>query len=386
MTFLKSGNLKGVAEKTVGRTPRLVIPCAAIAALEYFCMQVGALSWLEYLPSVTWSTWPYTSNYVTFGHFISEVIELMYIIPNAVPQITFNYCIGVLWTIPVQLQNSWTSLLAVIIIREIQTPWKRMGYYAFCILVHWYAMSWGSFFWVGLLIAGLDITYKWKTWLYSRPYVYYPFITFIGLLVIGSPSIDLVGQWTTTNFNTLEYGVHPHQRTGHLIRETVDYGYPAYYLPRLTALLFSIGFHLLVELSPLVQNFFSNRLLMWLFLHILTLYLIHGLIFWSLGALICVKLAAHGVPYWANMLVVAVYTYTVIFGCLPFLTPILETLGKSITMNIWRDASEKPARRRKSLYPFSPDMLKDGAKNDMGTVLRSDDIEKNGDEEVGKAL
>jgi hypothetical protein len=386
MTYLKSGNLKGIAEKTVGRTPRLVIPCAAIAALEYFCMQVGALSWLEYLPSVTWSTWPYTSNYVTFGHFISEVIELMYIIPNAVPQITFNYCIGVLWTIPVQLQNSWTSLLAVIIIREIQTPWKRMAYYAFCILMHWYAMSWGSFFWVGLLIADLDITYKWKPWLYARPYVYYPFITFIAMLAVGSPSIDLVGQWTTTNFNTLEYGVHPHQRTGHLIRETVDYGYPAYYLPRLTALLFSIGFHLLVELSPLVQKFFSNRLLMWLFPHILTLYLIHGLIFWSLGALICVKLAAYGVPYWANMLVVAACTYTVIFGCLPFMTPLLETLGKSITMNMWRDASEKPARRRKSLYPFNPDMLKDGAKNDTQTVPRSDDIEKNSEEGIGKAL
>lgn len=89
-SYLKSGNLKGVAEKTVGRTPRLIIPCAAIAALEYFCMQVGAINWLEYLPSVTWSTWPYTAGYVTFGHFISEIIELMYIIPNAVPQITFN--------------------------------------------------------------------------------------------------------------------------------------------------------------------------------------------------------------------------------------------------------------------------------------------------------
>ncbi|KAF1935214.1 hypothetical protein EJ02DRAFT_507172 [Clathrospora elynae] len=386
MTYLKSGNLKGVAEKTVGRTPRLIIPCAAIAALEYFCMQVGAISWLEYLPSVTWSTWPYTSNYVTFGHFISEIIELMYIIPNAVPQITFNYCIGVLWTIPVQLQNSWTSLLAVIIIREIKTPWKRMCYYAFCIGMHWYAMSWGSFFWVGLLIADLDISYKWKTWLYARPWVYYPLLAFVAILALGSPSIDLVGQWTTMNFNTLEYGVHPHQRTGHLIRDSVDYGYPPYYIPRLSALTFSIGFHLLVELSPVVQKFFSNRLLMWLFPHILTLYLIHGLIFWSLGAVICVKLAAHGVPYWANMLVVAVCTYTVIFGCLPFLTPVIETLGKSITMNIWRDASERPAPRRKTLYPFDPDMFKDGTKNDTEVVPKSDDVEKNEIKVASKAL
>jgi hypothetical protein len=385
-TYIKTGNLKGVAEKTVGRTPRLIIPCAAIAALEYFCMQVGAITWLEYLPSVTWSTWPYTSNYVTFGHFISEVIELMYIIPNAVPQITFNYCIGVLWTIPVQLQNSWTSLLAVIVLREIKTPWKRMAYYAFCILNHWYAMSWGSFFWVGLLIADLDITYKWKTWLYARSWAYYPFLTFVALLAFGSPSIDLVAQWTPINFNTLEFGIHPHQRSGHLIRESIDYGYPPYYLPRLTALTFSIGLHLLVELSPLVQKFFSNRLLMWLFPHILTLYLIHGLIFWSLGSVICVKLAAHGVPYWANMLVTAVCTYIVIFGCLPFLTPIIETLGKSITMNIWRDASEKPAKRRKTLYPFRADMFMDGEKNDTKVVVKSDDVEKEGVSVTTRAL
>ncbi|KAF2657856.1 glycoside hydrolase family 16 protein [Lophiostoma macrostomum CBS 122681] len=384
MSYLKSGNLKGVAEKTVGRTPRLIIPCAAIAALEYFCMQVGAITWLEYLASVTWSTWPYTSNYVTFGHFISEVIELMYIIPNAVPQITFNYCIGVLWTIPVQLQNSWTSLLAVIIIREIKTPWKRMAYYAFCIVMHWYAMSWGSFFWAGLLIADLDISYKWKTWLYARKHVYYPFIIFCILLAIGSPSIDLVGQWKTWNFNTLEYGVHIHQASGHRIRDSPAYGYPPYYLPRLTALTFSIGFHLLVELSPLVQKFFSNRLLMWLFPHILTLYLIHGLVFWSLGSVICVHLSAHGVPYWANMLVVATCCYTVIFGCLPILTPVIETLGKSITMNIWRDASQKPPVRRKTLFPFDAGLLADGERNLASRKRRkaaeAGDVERDGGE------
>ncbi|ORY09760.1 hypothetical protein BCR34DRAFT_540400 [Clohesyomyces aquaticus] len=383
--YLKSGNLKNIAEKTVGRTPRLIIPCAAIAALEYFCMQVGAIKWLEYLPSVTWSTWPYTASYVTFGHFLNEIIELMYIIPNAVPQITFNYCIGVLWTIPVQLQNSWLSLLAVMVIREIKTPWKRMGYYAFCIANHWYALSWGSFFWVGLLIADLDITYKWKTWLNNRPVVYYVFITFCTLLAAGSPSIDLVSQWKPWNFNTLESGVHPHQRTGNLIRDTYDYGYPAYYQPRLTALTFSIGFHLLVELSPLVQKFFSNCLLMWLFPHILTLYLIHGLVFWSLGAVICVHLAAHGVPYWANMLVVAICTYTVIFACLPILTPVIETLGKSITTQIWQNASEKPLPRRKTLYPFGPELFKDAESNDTEVRPKGEDVERN-DAETGRAL
>lgn len=376
MTYLKSGNLKGVAEKTVGRTPRLVIPCAAIATFEYFCMQVGAIVWLEHLPSVTWSSWPYAASYATVWHFVGAIIELMYIIPNAVPQITFNYCIGVLWTIPVQLQNSWTSLLAVIVIREIKTPWKRMCYYAFCIINHWYAMSWGSFFWVGLLIADLDISYNWKTWLYARPMVYYPFIAFIVLLAFGSPSIDLVGLWTTFNFNTLEYGIHPHQRSGRFIRESLDYEYPPYYIPRLTALTFAFGLHLLVELSPIVQKVLSNHLLMWMFPHILTLYLIHGLIFWSLGATICVKLASRGVPYWANMLVVATCSYTVIFACLPILTPILETLGKSITSTIWRNASEEPNRRKDTLFPFSAAMLQGGEKNVAKTKLKSKNVEE----------
>ncbi len=348
-------------------------------------MQVGAINWLEYLASVTWSTWPYTSNYVSFGYFIGEILELMYIIPNAVPQITFNYCIGVLWTIPVQLQNSWLSLLGVIVVREIKTPWKRMGYYTFCILMHWYAMSWGTFFWVGLLIADLDITYKWKTWLYAHPFVYYPFITVIAIVAIGSPSIDLAGMWKTLNFNTLEFGVHPHQRTGHLVRDTVDYGYPPYYLPRLTALTFSIGFHLLVELSTTVQKFFSNRLFMWLFPHILTMYLIHGLVFWSLGAVICIHLSAHRVPYWANMLVVATCCYAVIFGCLPFVTPIIETLGKSITQKIWQDASTKPPPRRKTLYPFDPALLKGAEQNDAEVESESRDMERN-EPKVGVAL
>ena len=143
--YLKNGDLKNVAEKSVGRPFRLLIPIFMIAMLEYFFMDSGATAWLQYLPSVTWSTWPFTTVPETFGHFISEILQLAYLIPNAAPQITFNYCTGVLWTIPVQLQGSWTTFLACIMIREIKTPWKRFGFYAFCILMHWYALSWGTY-------------------------------------------------------------------------------------------------------------------------------------------------------------------------------------------------------------------------------------------------
>src|SRR5436853_5638730 len=99
----------------------VLIPVGSIAVLDYFFMDLGAVNWLEYLPSVTWSDWPYTVIPTNAGTFISQLVQLAYLIPNAAPQITYYYCTGVLWTIPVQLQGAWQTVLAVIMVREIKT-------------------------------------------------------------------------------------------------------------------------------------------------------------------------------------------------------------------------------------------------------------------------
>jgi hypothetical protein len=79
------------------------------------------------------------------------------------------------------------------------------------------------------------------------------------------------------------------------------------------------------------------------------------------------------------MLVVATCCYVVIFGCLPLLTPVIETLGKSITMNIWRDASQKPPVRRQTLFPFDAGLLVDGERNLANKKRRKEaqDVERN---------
>ena len=65
--YLESnGDLQAIAEIVVRRPFRLLIPVFAIAMLEYFFMDSGAINWLEYMPSVTWSTWAYT-----LGEFFS---------------------------------------------------------------------------------------------------------------------------------------------------------------------------------------------------------------------------------------------------------------------------------------------------------------------------
>lgn len=96
---------------------------------------------------------------------------------------------------------------------------------------------------------------------------------------------------------------------------------------------------------------------MLLFPHIFTIYPIHGFVFWSLGATLCVKLAALGLPYWANILIVAVCCYAVIFLSLPILTPVVETLGKNVTADIWRFAHEKPPLRKPTFYPFHKGLI-----------------------------
>lgn len=228
--YLRNGNLKGIAEKVVCRCPRLMIPITAVIIFEYFMMNLGATTYLEYIPSITWSTWPSTTLYTDFGYFIDETLQLLYLIPNAAPQITWNYATGVLWTIPVQLQNTWTVLLGVVIIKEIKNPWKRFGYYAFCIVNNWYALSWGSYFWAGLLLADLDITYKYRKWVSARFYVHYPMLTLASILVFVSLGNDLLSVWSPTNytFSTSERGIHPEVESALPLAQTADAGYPPY--------------------------------------------------------------------------------------------------------------------------------------------------------------
>ncbi|KAK5135920.1 hypothetical protein LTR08_004378 [Meristemomyces frigidus] len=350
--YLRNGNLKGVAEKVVCRCPRLMIPITAVILMEYFFMDLGAVRYLEYIPSITWSTWPSTALYTNFGFFINETLQLFYLIPNAAPQLTWNYCTGVLWTIPVQLQNSWVVLLGVVVIKEIKTPWKRFGYYAFCIINNWYAMSWGSYFWFGLMMADMDITYKYRKWVQARAYVHYPMLCVASALVFLSLGNDLFAIWTGWTFSTQERSLHPEVQSALPIGQTSDAGYPAYTEPKLNGLVFAVASQYIVELSTWVQAILSMKAFLLLFPHVFTIYLIHGFIFWSVGTLACVYFAGIGMVYWLNMLLTALICYATLFASVPIVTPVMEMLGKEITKGIWVAASEEPAPWRPSSYPF----------------------------------
>jgi hypothetical protein len=137
--YLKHGNLEDIAKKELRRAPRLFVPIIIVSLLQYFLISMGLTSSLQWLPSVTYSSWPYVVAQSNFGVYLNNIVELAYLIPNAVPEIVSHYCIGVLWTIPVQLQYTYVVLAATVVIRDIRNPWKRFGVYALVILAGWYA-------------------------------------------------------------------------------------------------------------------------------------------------------------------------------------------------------------------------------------------------------
>ncbi|USP79792.1 uncharacterized protein yc1106_07066 [Curvularia clavata] len=382
--YLRKGKMDEIAKAAVRRTPRLMIPVAAVALLEYFFIDVGATKFLQYIPSLTWSTWPYVTRYQNFGQYISEVLELMFLIPNAAPQITLHYCTGVLWTIAVQLQGSWLVLLGALVVYEIKTPWKRMCYYTFCLVNHWYAHSWGTYLWFGLLLTDLDVTYNWKKYLSNRPVAYYATLIFFWGCVAAGFAANIVPNWvhTTFNFSTSERNIHPDPVTGEPILNTDDAGYPIYYTPRLNGLLFAGGMQAVVELSAAVQWVLSTPPFLILFPHVFTIYLIHGLVFWTYGSWLMVFLADRGFTYGINVAIVGVTSYGVLFACLPIVTPVIEALGKDMTALVWMTATNKSPPRRRTLYPYPDDLFtsrmpneKEDEKNSNGSTT-SDDVEK----------
>ena len=149
-----------------------------------------------------------------------------FLIPNAAPQVAIHYCIDVLWTILVQLQNSYLVSLGVVMIKDVKTPWKRLAFYTFCVVNHWYVYFWGTLFWLGLVLADLDITYKCFKWLQARRLVHYPFLMLMCIIAIAASTFHLVQDQLGYPLISVERGWHPDHETGLPLAQMPRAGYP----------------------------------------------------------------------------------------------------------------------------------------------------------------
>ncbi|TGO25658.1 hypothetical protein BPAE_0075g00130 [Botrytis paeoniae] len=357
--FLRDGDLSSISTKIVSRVFQIMLPVLTFVLLEYFLILSGATYYLPFLPSITWSTWPYVVPFPHIGYLLNEVIALAYTIPNAVPLITFNYCTGVLWTIPIIIQGSWTTLLAILLINSVPNPKKRFPFYVFSLLINWYSLSWSSFFWVGILLTDLEITYQMPRYLHKHPLIYYPLVLILTILALLALSADTFNQWLNYSIIAKETLIHPDPNTG--LPATITHnsgypGYPGYWVPHFNGLIFCTAIQCLASVSPSVQSFLSAKHLMLIFPHVFSMYLFHGMIFWSLGAWVCLTLN-NILPYWAVLIVTAVVCYTVLCLSLPMLSLIAGLFGKGLAGDIKRDSREEPLKGRPTLTPFGRDWL-----------------------------
>lgn len=211
------------------------------------------------------------------------------------------------------------------------------------------------------MLTDLDLTYDWIKWTQARPRYLYPLLIFCFIVGLVSPLALLFNsEIFYYSFMGYENAIHPDPITGKPILFTgAGVVYPEYFTPSLALLLFSTSLQIIVEMSTWVQWIFSLKVFTKLHPYIMTIYLMHGFVFWSIGAWLAVKLGSSGVPYEAVLFIVALVCYTLIILGAWLISPLIEFTTQSAMRNIWRWAVDEPVPHRLTVAPYSKGLVLD---------------------------
>jgi len=369
--YIVRGKLQDLAEATYRRVPRLAVPISAAVIINYFLIQAQAFAWVRKLASRTWSTWSYYHDYQNVGFFFNSWLSLWFVIPPDVPLLISTYATGILWTVPIMIQTSWTVFTCALIAREFVNPWKRYGFYMSCLTLAWWNNRFDYFFIAGLMIADADNKLKYRQWADKGMPIVPPFLQgcmpkriaktrvhgqIIGwvlflagaitswLYFVGEEFHDENGDsMYGAMFNQLEWGIHPNYATGQPWAWTG--GKPTYIDPRLHDFFFVIGFFVLCDLCPRFRIFFQLRFWKFFGRNAFSLYLCHGVAFWSWGAWLTLMMLKAGVEYWVTITVVFITSYIVLFAMCECFTRTFDVWGIGVSKAIWRAQSGGLGRR-----------------------------------------
>ncbi|CBQ72133.1 conserved hypothetical protein [Sporisorium reilianum SRZ2] len=364
--YLVKGGIQSLADNSVRRMPRLIIPAAGACLANYMMIDVGAYKWVPRMNSLTWSTWSYYQNYDNALDFINSFIALWWAGPPDQPALVTRYATGVLWTIPVIVQGAWTCMLCAVFAHEIKTTWKRFAFYFMCLLLSWYAQTWDLFFMAGLVIADLDINLKYRKWgemgipLLPKGYAkllriperirqkfalkgkVFAWLFFFACCV--QEWLSYIPGAPGENFDIWDVGVHPNFYNSKPNKWNNDLRYK-YQRPRTSAWFFVMSIFILADHSNAFRQLF--RLRVWSFLgkHSMAYFLLHGIIFWTWGSWLSVMMLTRGVNYFATIMVVffTSYFWLTLF-CICF-TYTFEYWGIIASKAFWRATSGNLGRR-----------------------------------------
>ncbi|CAD6887646.1 unnamed protein product [Tilletia controversa] len=353
--YLLKGGLSSLADTTVRRFPRLAIPILFAAAINYFLMEVDAYIWIRRLPSWSWSSWSYYESYKNAGEFVNMYISLWYSMPPEVPVICLRYAIGILWVIPIMIQGTWCVLICALVAHEIKNHYKRYFFYFLCSFFSWYAGRIDLYFLLGFIVADMDNKLNYRKWFA------------IGVPLFPGASgrlgkIRLHGQiigWVCLLTGTLLVFLHDFRAPGRYF-DSDEFGVklsfvtanpqswrwspdahpePDYFDLKFSTYLAVLGFYILCDTCETYRAFFTLRFWDYIADRSMSLFLLHGTIFWSWSAMVTILLASSGVPYWAATLINFVSSMAILCVVCSVFTATIEKWGIQLSTALWRAMS-----------------------------------------------
>ncbi|UZJ53103.1 hypothetical protein CBS101457_002423 [Exobasidium rhododendri] len=360
--YLTRGDLLNVAESSLRRLPRILFPVFMAAFFEYFLIEVSAFRWISRLPSRSWTVWSYYVDYGNLFEFFNSFISLWFTVPPTQPAIVQRYAIGIMWTVALMIQLTWSLFLCAIIARQIKNHYKRWTFYSLCIFFNWYANRLDTLFLLGLMVADLDCKLNYKAWAkrglpltpasINRRFAFLKKVRLPGQIFAWA--IFFVGfglAWCETT------GYGPYSWPTRELRLRVDFvtGNPKgwgnsdlqlnYDDLKFTCILPVLSFYLLCDLNKIFAKAFSLKIFMVIGDHSFGIYLLHGAVFWSWGAYIFIKLLTVGLPYWAANLVALGTSYMLLAVMAVIFTNTVDKWSQWLSTAFWRSVSRGYGRR-----------------------------------------
>lgn len=109
-----------------------------------------------------------------------------------------------------------------------------------------------------------------------------------------------------------------------------------YYLPKASDAIWVLSFFVLCDLNKPMRNFFQLKFWVVFGRNAFSLYLLHGIVFWGVGAPVTLQLLAAGVPYWASQIVNIVVCYILLFILCEAFTRTFDRFGITLARAFWR--------------------------------------------------
>lgn len=307
----------------------------------------GAFYWVSKLPSRTYSVWSYYQDYSSAGEFINDYLTLWFMQPPSITPFITHYATGILWTVPVIVQSSWTVYICALIAREIKKPWKRYGFYLTVLTLEWWSNRYDYLFIGGLMIADLDNRLKYRQ-LSAQGFkvmgkVKMTYEPLAWMLFFLGAVITWITQQRVFDARTGEFGIKADFQLG----QPNKWGNvpKQYNLPSVQDAIWVFSFFLLCDLSDFVRTVFTLRLWSVFGRNAFSLYLLHGTVFWTVGAAATLHMLAAGIPYWAAMILNFFLCYTVLFVACEIFTRTFDRWGIMVARAFWRAASGGLGRR-----------------------------------------